>query len=70
MKIHFGNKEEEYAYKYIGERDPTCHLEICRSLWCVVSKIEWMHRFIHTFDTIPKNWYSGLEMRRETIGWE
>jgi hypothetical protein len=29
-----------------------------------------IHRFIHTLDTIPKNWYLELEMRRETTRWE
>jgi hypothetical protein len=28
-----------------------------------------MHRFIHMLDTIPKNWYLELEMRRETTEW-
>jgi hypothetical protein len=29
-----------------------------------------MHRFIHTLDTIPKNWYLELEMCRETRIWD
>jgi hypothetical protein len=29
-----------------------------------------MHIFIHTLDTIPKNWYLELEMHRETTRWE
>jgi hypothetical protein len=29
-----------------------------------------MHMFIHTLDTIPKNWYLELEMHRETINLE
>jgi hypothetical protein len=31
-----------------------------------ILKKEWTHMFIHTLDTIPKNWYLELEMRRET----
>jgi hypothetical protein len=29
-----------------------------------------MYRFINTLDTIPKNWYLELEMRREKTRWE
>jgi hypothetical protein len=35
-----------------------------------VPEIEWMHIFIHTLDTISKNWDMELEMRRETKQWE
>jgi hypothetical protein len=70
MQIHFGPEEEEYAHKYIGESNLTGHLEIYRALWCAVLKIEWKHRFIHTLDTNPKNWYLELEMRREITSWE
>jgi hypothetical protein len=31
---------------------------------------EWIHRFIHIPDTIPKNWYIELEMHRETSNWD
>jgi hypothetical protein len=33
-------------------------------------KKEWMHRFIHTLETIPKNWYLELEMHRDTTDWD
>jgi hypothetical protein len=66
MQIRFGPEEEEIAQKYIGESDPTGHVESCRALWCSVPEIEWTHRFIHMLDTILKNWYLELEMRRET----
>jgi predicted acetyltransferase len=35
-----------------------------------VPRKEWTHRFIHTLDTIPKNWYLELEMHRDTTDWD
>jgi hypothetical protein len=29
-----------------------------------------MHNFVHTLDTVPKNWYLELEVHRGTIDWE
>jgi hypothetical protein len=46
------------------------HVEKCRDLWSSVPKTKWMHRFIHTLDTIPKNSYLELEMHGETSRWE
>jgi hypothetical protein len=28
-----------------------------------------MHRFIHTLETIPKNWYLEMEVHRDTTEW-
>ena len=30
---------------------------------------EWVHLFIHTLDTVPRNWYTETELRRGTITW-
>jgi hypothetical protein len=38
--------------------------------WRQVPKQEWMHRFIHTLETVPKNWYLELEVHRGTTDWE
>jgi len=46
------------------------HVEQCKALWISISEIEWRHKFIHTLDIIPKNWFLELEMHRETEGWE
>jgi hypothetical protein len=70
MQIRFGSEGEDIAQKYIGESDLMGHVEKCRDLWHSVLEIEWTHRFIHTLDTIPKNWYLELEMCRETTRWE
>jgi hypothetical protein len=56
--------------KYTGESDPTGHVEQCRALWGSVPEVEWTHKFIHTLDTILKNWYLELKMHRETTRWE
>jgi hypothetical protein len=42
----------------------------CRKIWSSIPKKEWMHKFIHTLDMIPKNWYLELEMHRETMDWD
>jgi hypothetical protein len=38
--------------------------------WRSVPKQEWTHLFVHTLDTIPKNWYIELEVHKETRDWE
>ena len=30
---------------------------------------EWVHRFIHTLDPVPRNWYTETELRKGTITW-
>jgi hypothetical protein len=70
MQIRFGIEEKGIGQKCIGERDPASHVEQCRDLWSSVQEIKWMHKFIHKLDTIPKNWYLELEMRREMTQWE
>jgi hypothetical protein len=31
---------------------------------------EWIHKFIHTLDMIPKNWYLEVEVHIETMDWD
>jgi hypothetical protein len=38
--------------------------------WSSIPKQEWTHLFVHTLDTIPKNWYIELEVCRGTTDWE
>jgi hypothetical protein len=70
MQICFGPEEAKGVHKYIGEGDLVSHINRCRDLWCSESETEWPHRFIHTLDTIPRNWYLELEMHRETTEWQ
>jgi len=70
MQVRFGIEPKNIAQKYTGICDPTDHIMQCKDIWILVSKKEWTHRFIHTFDTIPKNWYLELELHRETVNWD
>jgi hypothetical protein len=56
--------------KYTREGNPTDHVAQCEKAWKLIPRKEWTHRFIHTLDTIPKNWYLELEMHRDTTEWE
>ena len=38
--------------------------------WNKVPRQDWTHLFVHTLDTIPKNWYLELEVRKETTNSE
>jgi hypothetical protein len=46
------------------------HVTQCIATWNKVPRKEWTHLFVHTLDTIPKNWYLELEVHRETADWE
>jgi hypothetical protein len=70
MNVRLGIELENNAQKYIGISNPTKHVEQCKNRWSSTLKEETIHRFIHTLDTIPKNWYLELEMRREKTSWD
>jgi hypothetical protein len=69
MQFKFGTEVKYITQKYTGVSDPTDHVEHCRHIWSLISKKKWMHGFIHTLDTISKNWYLELEVCRETTNW-
>ena len=50
--------------------NPVKQIEYCRATWEACSRQEWVHPFIHTLDILPRNWYSSVELQRETIVWE
>jgi hypothetical protein len=56
--------------KYSGLSCPTDHVTKCIVQWRSVPRQEWTHLFVHTLDTIPKNWYIELEVHRGTGDWE
>lgn len=56
-------------YKYDGQTDPMIHIEACVKAWQHRNVDEWVHLFVHTLDTIPKNWYTEIELRRGTENW-
>jgi hypothetical protein len=57
MQVRFGTEVKYIAQKYIEVGDPTNHVEQCINIWRSIPKKEWTNRFIHTLDTISKNWY-------------
>jgi hypothetical protein len=56
--------------KYIGEGNPTYHVAHCENIWRMTPEKEWTHRFIHTLEMIPNNWYLELEMHRDVADWD
>ena len=70
MQVRFGTDIDYIAKKYTRVSDPKDHVEKCKNIWSSIPKKEWMHRFIHTLDIIPKNRYLELEMHRETKNWD
>ena len=33
------------------------------------SRMNFIHQFIHTLDTVPRNWYTETELRKGTTTW-
>jgi hypothetical protein len=70
MQVRFGTKVEYIVEKYVGLSEPSYHVAQCGDIWSLIPKKEWMHRFIHTLETIPKICFSELEMNKETTYWD
>jgi hypothetical protein len=70
MQVRFGTEVEYTGHKYTRVGDPKDHIAECITIWSSISKKEMTHKFIHTLDMIPKNWYLELEMHRETTNWD
>ena len=56
-------------YRYDGKIDPKIHVETCVKAWQHRDVDEWVHLFIHTLDTTPKNWYTKTELHRGAESW-
>jgi len=56
--------------KYTGMSDLKYHVAQCMTTWKEVLNQEWMQRFIHMLEEVPRNWYSVLEVCRGTTNWE
>ena len=69
MAIMFSNDKECLQKKYTGESDPRSHIHSCEQNWSDIPEDEWVHRFIHTLDLVPRNWYTETEFRKGTITW-
>ena len=64
LAIRFGEDVGGMNYKYDGQTDPGIHSEDCIKSWKNRSVDEWVHLFVHTLDTIPKDWYTETKLRR------
>ena len=69
MAIRFSVDREYVQQKYTGENDPRAHIQTCEQNWSDILEDEWVHIFIHTLDTIPRNWYTETELRKGTTTW-
>jgi hypothetical protein len=70
LQVRFGTENEDTMQKYTGLSFLMEHVTQCIVTWNKVPKKEWTHLFVHTLDTILKNWYLELEVHRETADWE
>ncbi len=55
LQIQFGNEEAYVKTKSNGDTDPREHVKIGTTVWHRIPQKEWVHRFIHTLDTVPRN---------------
>ena len=62
----FGEDVEAMNYRYDGQIDPRVHIQSCVKAWKHCSVDEWVHLFVHTLDTNPRNWYIETELRNGT----
>src|SRR5277367_1396628 len=69
MTVRFSNNRECPQQKYTGDSDPKSHIQRCEQNWLDIPRDEWVHLFIHTLDTVPRNWYTETKLCRGTITW-
>ena len=69
MAIGFSTDKASIQQKYTGQSDPRSHIQTCEQNWSDIPEDEWVHRFIHTLDTVPRNWYIETELRKGTTTW-
>ena len=67
--VRFGDDVGGLNYRYDGQINPKAHIESCTQEWKHRSADEWVHLFIHTMDTTPRNWYTEIELHRGTESW-
>ena len=58
LTVRFGDDAGGISHKYDGQTNPRLHMEACVQAWQHRSVDEWVHLFVHTLDTTPKNWYT------------
>ena len=62
LEIRFGEGVPYVGKKYNGLTSHVGHLTICTTTCGNTPKKEWVHMFIHTLETIPRNWYRSLDI--------
>ena len=67
--IRFGEDVGGMNYRYDGQTDPRIHIETCAKACKHRNIDEWVHLFVHTLDTTPRNWYTEAELRNGTENW-
>ena len=67
--IRFDEDVGDMNYRYDGQTDPRIHIESCVKAWKHHNTDEWVHLFVHTLDTNPRNWYIETKLRRGTKNW-
>ena len=70
MEIRFWEEISFPNKKYTGLTDLGECVEHCRRIWKEHLRQEWVHRFIHTLEIVPRTWYTSKELQRGTIEWE
>ena len=55
MTTRFSSTIVYEGAKYKGDTSPKDQIDVCIEAWKVVPQIEYVHGFISTLDTIPKN---------------
>ena len=64
--LRFGEDVEAVSSNYNGLTNPIVHIESCDKEWKHHNVDEWVHLFVHTLDTSPRNWYTETELRKGT----
>ena len=67
LLIRFGADIEGIEPLYDGVSGPA--IRACEEAWKDRSKDEWVHLFVHTLDSNPRQWYMETELRRGTENW-
>jgi len=60
MTVNFGTIAENIIEHYNGLTDPREHILTYGYIWNEVPRDVWTQMFVHTLDTIPRNWYIQL----------
>lgn len=69
LMVIFGNDTGGVNYRHDGQINPKAHIEAFIQAWHHKSADKWVHLFIDTLDTTPRNWYMKIELRRGTKSW-